>query len=226
MSAPLAVACPTCQTGMKLPATLVGKRIRCKKCETVFVVSASAEEPPPFKPGDAPIGFKDDPPPPPPPADDDDDNPYGVTKDDLDVPRCPFCVKELDPPDTKVCLNCGYDLMKRLRHATVNTIDYSAADWILHLGPGVLAAIAVVILLVFNYFVQTNMREWMTGGLLDAGEKDKVTGKDTFYISPYCFNVWIGVVSAFLTYLAGKFAYRRLVLNWKPAEKVVVDKGD
>lgn len=226
MSAPLTVSCPNCQATLRVPPALAGKKIRCKKCETVLAVQAPApaDVPPPV-PDDAPIGFKDDPPAP--HADDEEnDNPYAVTKDDLDVPRCPFCALELDPPDTKICLHCGYDMTQRRRHSTVKTIDYTAADWIKHLGPGVAAAIGVVVILVTDFIVLTNMREWMTGGLFDSGDKDKVTEQTVFYISPYCFNLWIGVVSAFLVYLLGKFAYKRLVINWKPEEKIKVDKGD
>lgn len=229
---------------MKLPAELAGKRIRCKRCETVFAVPGVAAAKPavkaakpaarpgpsadaaiPLKPDDAPIGFKEDPPKPS-VDDDDDDNPYGVTKDDLDVPRCPFCAKELDPPDTKICLNCGYDMLQRKRHETVQTIDFTAGDWIKHLAPGVACALGVSLILVLDYVSLTNMRSWMIGGLFDAGEKDKITGQETFYISPYCFSLWMLVVTAFIMYLLAKFAYKRLVLNWRPEEKIVADQGE
>ena len=43
---------------------------------------------------------------------DDAQNPYGVTETNLD-PRCPHCAYELDPPDARICLHCGYDMIKR-----------------------------------------------------------------------------------------------------------------
>jgi hypothetical protein len=117
-------------------------------------------------------------------------------------------------------------LVERRRHSSVKTVDYTATDWILHLGPGVLAALTVLGLAAFDYYVMSNMREWMTGGLLDSGEKDKITEQTIFYIPPYCFNLWIGVFTVYIMYLSGKFAYRRLYLDWRPPEKVIIDKGD
>ena len=41
-----------------------------------------------------------------------------------------------------------------------------------------------------------------------------------FIVPAYCFNLWIGVVSAFACFLAGKFAVRRLVYNNRPPERI------
>lgn len=69
--------CPECATVLRAAAAPpAGKKVRCKKCEAVFVpvkeILPFKEEPPP-KPAEAPIGLKDD---------EDDVNPYAVVKDD------------------------------------------------------------------------------------------------------------------------------------------------
>ena len=241
MAATLDIACPYCSKAFKVPAELAGKVIRCKGCQQMFEVESG---PPPARPApartakarpvaakpappadDAPIPFKEDPPPAPPPPrrpaddDDDDDNPYGLTADTLDVPRCPHCAKELDPPDTKVCLNCGYDLIGRKRHESKKVYETTPGEWALHLGPGIACIFAVIFLLALNIFVFMNMRDWLTGSILDAQEKNKITGEAKFYLPPFCFNLWVGVISAWLMWVSGKFAVKRLVYNWKPEER-------
>jgi len=44
---------------------------------------------------------------------------YGVTETSL-APRCPHCAYELDPPDAKICLHCGYHMTKRRREARIH----------------------------------------------------------------------------------------------------------
>ena len=238
MAATLDIACPYCAKAFKVPADLAGKVIRCKGCQQMFEVEAGPRPARPAKPAparpakpaaarpapaadDAPIPFKDDPPPAPPrrPDDDDDDNPYDLTADTLDVPRCPHCAKELDPPDTKVCLNCGYDLVGRKRHESRVVHETTPEEWIKHLGPGVACVLAILLLIAFNVFVFMNMREWLTGSDLDKAEKHKITGENVFYVPPFCFNLWVGVMSAWLIWVSGKFAVKRLVYDWKPEER-------
>ncbi|MCZ2340791.1 MAG: zinc-ribbon domain-containing protein [Bacteroidales bacterium] len=237
MAATLDIACPFCSKPFKVPAELVGKVIRCKGCEQKFEVcppasdsarSAPARSAKPTTPtapaGNAPIPFKEDPPasPPPPPAplDDDDDNPnpYGLVQDDSEIPRCPHCAKELDPPDTKICLSCGYDLVGRRRHESKKVYAHTPADWMNHLGPAVGCVVLVLTLLTINILCWNNMNDWLTGSILDAQEKNKTTGKSVFYLSPLCFNLWIGVISAAVMWFAGKFAFIRLVWNFQPPE--------
>lgn len=39
------VACPQCGASLKIPAAAIGKKVRCKRCQTVFPVSHTAHEP-------------------------------------------------------------------------------------------------------------------------------------------------------------------------------------
>ena len=41
MAATIDIACSNCGNASKAPADLVGKKIRCKQCQTVFVVQAA-----------------------------------------------------------------------------------------------------------------------------------------------------------------------------------------
>ena len=44
---PLVISCtnPACRQSMKVPDALVGKQVRCPKCQTVVAVEATAREP-------------------------------------------------------------------------------------------------------------------------------------------------------------------------------------
>lgn len=229
MSATVAAACPTCGKKFQVPTTLAGKTIKCKECDTAFRVPGGAAPASPVaaKPAApaAAIPFKDDPPPGP-AHDDDDDTPgkaakaYGVQKDDLDIPRCPFCAKELDPPDTRVCLNCGYNLLERRRHDSKKVYALTTGDYILHWLPGVLSAIAAGLLIAVMVTCWLKMGDWLTGSFLDQEEKNEVTGKSKFYVPPFCFNVWITVFCIYGAWKAGNFTIRRLFINWRPAETI------
>ncbi len=246
MSATLETTCPNCGKNLKVPAQFAGKMIRCKQCETTFEVpSPGAAKPATAKPAtakpatakpavpkapdpNAPIKFQDDSPAPPTAgahsADDDDDNPnpYGVTKDDSDVPRCPFCALELDPPDTKICLSCGYDLLERRRHGSKKVYDTTAGDYFKHWLPAIAWIVVILILISVSVLCALKMNDWLTGSFLDAEEKNDITGKTKFYLPPFCFNIWIWFFSAFIIFKGAKFAYRRLVINWRPQEVVKV----
>ncbi|MGL6073598.1 MAG: hypothetical protein ACRC8S_05485 [Fimbriiglobus sp.] len=249
MAETLEISCPSCGKKMKVPANLLGKRIRCKGCETPFEVQdPTAAKPKSAKPAaakpatakptaakpakapdaDAPMKFKDDPPAVPPPpvkrpyADDEeeDNNPYGVTKDDLDIPRCPFCAKELDPPDTQICLNCGYNLLERKRHESKKVYELTNGDYFKHWLPGIIWLIAILAVFTFMILCFLNMYSWLEGSFLEMDEKNVSTQKAQFYLPPFCFNIWIGLFSAFFIYKGGRFVVQRLIIDWKPIEKV------
>jgi hypothetical protein len=244
MSAPLDVACPNCRKQLKVPPEFAGKTIRCKNCQAAFKVPGgpaparpvaakpagpARAKPAAARPADphAPIPFRDDEPAPKKPDDDDEEdlapgqaaNPYGVVLGDENIPRCPFCAKELDPPDTKVCLNCGYNLLERKRHDARVVYDTTTGDYFLHWLPAFACILAIIAMVTISVIFGLNMRDWLTGTLLDSEEKNDITGKTKFYIDPLCFNLFTWVVSAWLSFLAGRFAFRRLVLNWRPPEQ-------
>ncbi len=191
-----------------------------------------AKPAPPADDPSAPLKFQDDPPAPAgPPAEkkvarpfdideDENDNPYGVTKDDLDVPRCPFCATELDPPDTKVCLECGYNLLERKRHASKKVYETTAGDYFMHWLPAIAWIVALLLLFTLAIVSTFQMGSWLTGSFLEKDDKNPVTLQPEFYLPPFAFNLCTWVCTCFVASIGLKFVYKRLILNWKPAEVV------
>lgn len=230
MSATLDVTCTKCGKVMKVPAEYEGKKIRCKGCQQILVVSAPKAGKSTAKAAAAPTkaesGSKPAPPAPAAPKspfldDDDDDNPnpMGVIKEE-DVARCPHCAKELDPPDAVVCTNCGFNNKTREKFNTKKTIAPEANDWINHLGPGIIALVIAVGLIVMDILVLLNMKDWIAGSFLELEDKDPVTGATRYIIKPGAFIAMIWAFSIVVIIPAGRFAFRRLVLDYKPEEKV------
>lgn len=236
----LDISCPNCDKAMKVPDTAVGKKIRCKGCEHVFTVPAAGPKPLPaeFKkaapakkakpkpapaappPADAPIKFLDEEPAKPKPDDDDDEaNPYGVIKEG-EVARCPHCAVELDPPDTKICLNCGYDMVQRRRHESRKVIAHTQGDYIMHWLPAIIWLLIMITMIIVTVICFLRMKGWMTGSFLDKEEKNEVTGDPEFYIGPGCFIMLVTLITLVLCITGGRFSYKRLVLNWRPPEVV------
>ena len=245
MADKLDIRCPSCGKEMKVPAEVVGKVIRCKACAHTFAVAdpskpapakarpATAKPVPAKLTADAPLKFQADPPaaPPPPVAggkvarpfdtdEDENDNPYGVTKDDLDVPRCPFCAVELDPPDTKVCLNCGYNLLERKRHASKKVYETTAGDYFKHWLPAIAWIVAMLTLFTLAVVSTFQMSSWLTGSFLEKDEKNTVTMQPEFYLPPFAFNLCTWVCTCFILFTGLKFVVKRLVFNWRPTEVV------
>ena len=140
-------------------STMAGQYPRVRDSAGVRIVENSAM-------ANAPIAFK--------PEDEEDaknPNPYGVAHDDLDVPRCPFCAQELDPPDTKVCLNCGYNLLDRKRAESRTVYELTTGDYFMHWLPALLCILAIMIILSCSGFTTAMMRTWMVGSFLDREEK-------------------------------------------------------
>ena len=191
-----------------------------------------AKAAPPAADQSAPLKFQDDPPAPAAtPAEkkvarpfdideDENDNPYGVEKDDLDVPRCPFCATELDPPDTKVCLECGYNLLERKRHASKKVYETTAGDYFMHWLPAIAWIVALLMLFTLAIVSTFQMGSWLTGSFLEKDDKNPVTLQPEFYLPPFAFNLCTWVCTCFVASIGLKFVYKRLILNWKPAEVV------
>lgn len=237
--ATLDVACPNCRKRMKVPDTAVGKKIRCKGCEHVFAVPAAGARPLPdeFRKA-APVRAKAKPAPaaPPPaeeepaikflddeparkpdPEDDNDETPFGVIKEG-EVPRCPHCAYELDPPDTKICLNCGYDLVQRRRHESKKVYEHTQADYLLHWLPGIIWLIVMISMITVTVICFINMRSWLLGSFLEKDEKNAVTQEPEFYVGPGCFTMVVTLTTFFLCLMGSRVVYRKLIKDWRPPE--------
>jgi hypothetical protein len=146
-------------------------------------------------------------------------NPLGMVEDESGIVRCPFCAKELDPPDAKVCLHCGFNNVTRVRAESKKVWAPDANDWVNHLGPGVAALFICIGLIVLDIVCWVNMRDWLTDTFLQKDEKD-AQGEIAFYVKPGAFITFI--IAATLLPIIGtaRFAIKRLCIEYMPTEKV------
>jgi len=210
--ATIAISCPKCEKQIKAPSELVGKKIRCKECQTVFVVTAPAGAPSAAK-GAKPAKAapaKEEAPARPRATDMDesDGKSYGMTETST-LPRCPYCAQELETEDQVICLHCGYNRTTRERIATKKTLETSGGDQFLWLLPGILCAVGVlgmiglivVFWVVFPDMESDHKDDWW---VFTVGKPGRIWG-----------TVICSGVAVILTYLA----ILRLVLNPTPPER-------
>lgn len=235
MSATAAITCPNCENALNVPAQFFGKKIKCKHCGHTFVARGPNEQT--AKPARAakpvkPAAASPPPPPEPEPApekrplwDDEDEEatggmakPLGVVEES-DTPRCPDCAKELDPPDAKVCIHCGFNNVTRAKAYTKKVWAPTAEDWMLHLLPGIIALAIVIALIVFNIISIMQMRDWLDDTFLDMKELD-AAGKKKYYVAPGAFIFFLAGISLLVFVPAAKFAFKRLVKEYRPKERV------
>ena len=231
------VSCPNCDKLIRVPAEAVGKRVKCKSCSQVFTVPGeggpkptrpatakpAAAKPVPAKPAKArPTVVEDDPPAAEPAinyTEDDEDNPnapkeYGVTNDDLDVPRCPFCAKELESEDSRICLNCGYDMTQRKRHASKKTYKRTTGDYVMWWLPAVIWFVVLSIFLgiliwMCIYFGDIVQKNDMFSFMLNE-DRNKLTDKKDYFIHPMACDVCCGVFLLALSAFGAPVIWRRL----------------
>lgn len=227
----IVVACPECEKKIRVADDALGKKIRCPACEAVFATRAPSPAPKPARPasvGDALSAVQKKPARPPVDEDapikladdnavrkfgtDDDDNadPYGVTVEDLTV-RCPHCAKEMETPESVVCLHCGYNTRTRKRPEQKVVYDPTAGDYFLHLLPGILAVLGVIALGTLVFILYRKLPYWLDGTFLG-------TIKEGWFLPPNALVLWVAVPSGIVSWKFGKFAYRRLFVNNKPTE--------
>lgn len=225
MAAVIVIECPKCGKQLKAPPELQGKKIRCKDCGTAFPVQAKSEakgeekkaETFAFKEDDGPKAPPKKPAPPPKappkkPVDDDDEegsNPYGVTDEKL-IARCPNCAKEMDSEDAIICLHCGYNTRSRRRAETKRVLEITSQDRIQWMMPAVACIIGILVLVGLNVFLWFGLQGmWQTWD--EATTPSLSRGLRT----------WISAFSLWGCYAAGKFAFRRLVLQPAPPEEEI-----
>jgi hypothetical protein len=223
------IVCPHCRKPGKGPIELEGKYIRCRSCKKTFQVKlpaqtkaqAAATEGPGIyafaesikaeKPEEAPIPVL-------PVIDEEEEssNPYGVT--DLDERRrCPYCADLMDEEDI-ICLHCGYNTQTRMHIRTERTYANTTGDVFMWLLPGIICIISIFLVIGFDFF-------WWFG--LEAfwwKPMDDWIGTPSISLG---IRVWEVVISLFVIWFLGKFAFKRLILNPTPAEvqKEKVRKG-
>lgn len=211
--ATLAISCPKCENQIKVPFELEGKKIRCKECSYVFVVkappgakaaakaAAKAEKPDKKAAKEKQAAANGD-------EEDDDGKAYDVTDHSL-LPHCAYCAKEMESEDQVVCLHCGYNHRTRERIQTEKTLEPTGGEWFIHLLPGILCALVVLLQIVgivlywawFPKMEAENDAEWWSVGFGLAS------------------RIWNTIFSLFIAFFAGKFAVKRLILHPRPAER-------
>jgi DNA-directed RNA polymerase subunit M/transcription elongation factor TFIIS len=206
-------SCPKCKKQIKVPAEVVGKKIKCKNCGNIFAAAATSfksADPDAKEKAGAPDIFKT--------VDDDegDGKPYDVTTLDL-TPRCPHCANEMEADDI-ICLACGYNTETRQLGATRRVKDVSGEDWFWWLLPPILA-----ILLFFTCFGE--LINVILGYVFTHEEKYAQYATDYgdmagFARSCYqCCCLWISIFCLWVMWLTGKYAFLRLVYSFRPPEK-------
>jgi predicted Zn finger-like uncharacterized protein len=240
--ATIVINCPQCDRQIKVPSDAVGKKIRCKNCEHVFVIKpppagggaiseAKTRPPVPAKKGAKPA--KEAPADPEPPIkfqdDDDEAGPakkgYGITDLDLGV-RCPQCAAEMENEEQVICLNCGYNKVTRERIRTRKVKEVTGSDKFMWLLPGMLAAFGVLCMIGYCFFHHFALPGIMidnwdqlteTKSRLEALKDDSVGFLQAAVVHP-AIEVWLFVFIAFGCWRTGKFAYKRLIVNPNPPE--------
>jgi len=193
--AEIQISCPECGNKRAVPDQLLGKKIKCKKCQAVFTVKAEAAKRSAAKAGDA-IPIKKE--------DDDDRRPYALKEENL-ATRCPFCALPIDPPDAKICLNCGYDMRKRQRVDRKVVFERTFGDYLTWHMPTVALIILIVTVIGTTIFLSIEVYPELDNPVLPAG----------------CFQVWTVVFALFVIYFSGKFVVKRLFKEFHPPEQVM-----
>jgi DNA-directed RNA polymerase subunit RPC12/RpoP len=225
------IACPECEHKVKVRAEVVGKKIRCKECEHVFVArpvadkEAVSKKPAAKKPaaraeparkpaakgaaaktkGKEEAAVKPAAPAPKPVTDEDDGNPYGLTDADLAY-RCPSCANEMESEDAIICLHCGYNTHTRTAVKTRKIHDTTSGDVFLWLLPGILCVVGILIWIATDLVYCLKIDDWL--------DPDSWT----FFFAHPGIKLWLVITSLFFCYYLGKFAIKRLIINNKPPE--------
>jgi DNA-directed RNA polymerase subunit RPC12/RpoP len=209
MATTILIVCPECGKQIKAPDNVIGKRVRCKFCQAAFVASkgaGQAAKPPAGKSAKPPAGKPAKPSKPAVDEDEDDSNPYGMTEVSL-APRCPDCANEVEE-DQIVCLNCGYNMQTREKPKLVKTYHNTAGDQFMWLLPGIICVQAIIVVIIFNvwYLMKIN---------------DLIGEDDSWYLTMWRsggIKLWVVIISLFILFFTGKFAIKRLIINYAKPE--------
>lgn len=239
------IQCPECDNPLRVPESVFGKKIKCKQCEHAFVVkdpNAKAVKPSkpggggvkPSKPGGAGVKTKKEEEPKEEPKaapaykfqDDDEEGggpakPMAVVDGGEDIARCPFCAKELDPPDAVICIHCGFNNVTRVQAESKKVWAPDSSDWLNHLGPGVIALVLCIGLITFDIICLLNMEDWLRGTFLESDTADVTDpSKKKLYVKPGAFIALIWAFTVIPIIGTGRFAIKRLLIDNRPEEKL------
>jgi hypothetical protein len=210
MADTVTVACPECDKKIKVAEETLGKKIRCKECDEVFVAKAPGKKAPaksaakpaakPAKPvkEEKPAAAKKQ------TDDDDDGNPYGVTTESLGA-RCPHCAGEMEE-DAIICLECGYNTRSREMGKTRKVKDVTGGDVFLWLLPGILCVLGVIGLITWDILYCVNADDWFDGAWYE-------------FLAHLSIKMWMCIISVFFMFFLARFAVKRLIFDNSPPER-------
>jgi len=238
--ATLQINCPECAKEIKAPEEAVGKKIRCKGCEHVFVVAkpkaapaksgkASAE-----KAGKAAPSKKEAKPAkeeakPAKKADDDEEGPtnYGLRELDESY-RCPDCANEMEGPDAVVCLHCGYNTQTRVKARKRKVKEITGGDQFSWTLPGILAVLYIICSIGYCFIHHYVLPPMMINKWDELYAKEGNTRFDVIeqtsdnlwmeYLFHPAIELWMAIMVLGSCFFAAKFAIRRLFIDNKPPE--------
>jgi DNA-directed RNA polymerase subunit RPC12/RpoP len=206
------ITCPECSKQFKGKGDLQGKKIRCPFCHEPFTVPEAEEDEPAPKPAAKKAAVKAAPKPPPfkPMAGDDDDddnpNPYGVTKLDI-APRCPNCANEMESEEAVVCLYCGYNTLTRTWGKTAKVIEMTAGEHLMWLLPGLACALTIFLLIVFLIAYCLVVPYYSANQWYEFADHESI-------------RMWLTTIMLGIMWGTGYFAFKRLVINPTPPDKL------
>ncbi|HVK14336.1 MAG TPA: hypothetical protein VM597_36685 [Gemmataceae bacterium] len=226
MAATFVIACPECSKQVKVSEEHVGKKIRCKGCQHVFPVRAPGGTPPaPKKAGAAKTKAAPPPPEPEPQAEDDEwqqGGKYSLAATDDAIARCPFCAMQLESNEARICLNCGYDTVKRQRPEVKQVYAHTGFELFMWWLPAIMCILIMIGSIVWYLFFWQLIPGWLE----DSWFEDE-KGPPPTYIgaaSPGFFRLYHAILIAFIWVPLIRFTYKRLFVFNKPPDKKMKDE--
>lgn len=225
MADTLLITCPDCKKQVKVPANLAGKKIRCKACGAAVPVTAGQKPAvdvrmmTPEAQAKRAAAMSEE---------DDAARPYRVHEVSL-APRCPHCAYELDPPDSLICLHCGYNMVKRGRVGSIKTYKLTLGDWMVWHLPTMACILGILGLVGFCLYYHY----WLPEQILDKPDvaelaRDRTNpfseeakwGGYTTVLFYYPIELWLFVFCTWLGWKCVRFAFTRLVFHFRPPEVI------
>jgi hypothetical protein len=209
MAVTTVVECPECHKKFKGKPELEGKTVRCPGCQKSFTVrftatdapggkSAQAQQQAPAPAGAAKKPMWDE--------EDNDSNPYGVTTLDL-TPRCPHCAGALLTEEDVICLHCGYNRLTRQLGATKKTVEHTGGERFFWLLPGLACVFGILVFINADIFYCLVLPGMVKDSWLEFTDHESM-------------RMWTVIPSLFSVWGLGMFAFKRLILEPVPPEKV------
>lgn len=224
MADPILVTCVDCGKQIKAPPTAGGKKIRCPKCKTILSVPAAKVEAVTTGPDGKPRDYFEQ-------EAVEAKNPYAVTYEST-AQRCPHCAQDIDPPDSVICLNCGYDLIQRALRERKTVYERTASDFIMWHLPTLGAFIGICLIwagyIYYHYWLpEVVLSAESSKTLYELGRWnyfDNDNADWTGVIFHWGVEVWLIVIGLFFTWRLGRFIFIRLFLHFLPPERRKRDK--